>query len=283
MARACRFTGYGRHNTLVQSDQYATNLQNHITMNIWIYIQLTVTSFCRLHDYCASKKSPFVKELIDAIKDPTHICNEHQVRSMSTNELIQVDLVLRDEFIAYHRKYLNAHDIDLLGDEESGVTIEEQTSKLVLYFVHLLKHQNALEGNETVFPKLFHPVPTHGIKRYHMDIDAEIIYYLLKDIGIEIPKKSTVDGKHINAPIFVRDRLHVAHFDKYFSVKQFESTSERKLFNYSNGISTDGVSISILLKKDELIEAGQPTQRKKKYRHLSGECLVLVLLSLLNF
>ncbi len=86
------FTGYGRHNTL-QSDNYATNLQNHITMNIWIYIQLTVTSFCRLHDYSASKKSPFVKELICAIKDPAYTCNEHQVRSISTNELIPVDLV----------------------------------------------------------------------------------------------------------------------------------------------------------------------------------------------
>jgi hypothetical protein len=50
------FTEYGRHNTL-QSDNYATNLQNHITMNIWIYIQLTVTSFCRHHNYSASKKS----------------------------------------------------------------------------------------------------------------------------------------------------------------------------------------------------------------------------------
>ncbi len=54
-ADVASFTGYGRHNTL-QSDQYATNLQNRITMNIWIYIQLTVTSFCRLHDYSASKK-----------------------------------------------------------------------------------------------------------------------------------------------------------------------------------------------------------------------------------
>ena len=65
------------------------------------------------------KKSPFVKELICAIKDPAYTCNEHQVRSISTNELIPVDLDSRDEFIDYHQKYLNEHDIDLLGDEES--------------------------------------------------------------------------------------------------------------------------------------------------------------------
>ena len=49
------FTGYARHNTL-QSDQYATNLQNHVVMNIWIYIQYTITSFCCLHEYLTSKK-----------------------------------------------------------------------------------------------------------------------------------------------------------------------------------------------------------------------------------
>ncbi len=99
-----------------------------------------------------------VKELICAIKDPAYTCNEHQVRCISTNELIPVDLDSRDEFIDYHRKYLNAHDIDLLGDEESGIMIDEQSSKLVLYFVHLLNYQNTLEGNESVHPKLFYPV-----------------------------------------------------------------------------------------------------------------------------
>ena len=85
------------------------------------------------------------------------------------------------------------------------ITIDEQSPKLVLYFVHLLNYQNTLEGNESVYPKLFYPVPVHGIKRFHMDIDAEIMYYLLKNIGTEIPKYSTVDGRNINAPIFVHD------------------------------------------------------------------------------
>ena len=73
-----------------------------------------------------------------------------------------------------------------------------------------------------------------------MHIDNEIIYYLLKDIGVSIPKHSEVDGRNINAPIFARDGLHIPHFDHYFSVKKFESANERKMFNYSNGISTDG-------------------------------------------
>jgi hypothetical protein len=104
-----------------------------------------------------------------------------------------------------------------------------------------------------------------------MDVDNEIIYYLLKDIGMGIPKKSQVDGRNINAHIFARDGLHVTHFDNYFSVKQFESANERKKFNYSNGISTDGVSISILLCKDETIVAGPPIRRARGNCHLSGE------------
>ena len=106
-----------------------------------------------------------------------------------------------------------------------------------------------------------------------MHIDNEIIYYLLKDIGVSIPKHSEVDGRNINAPIFARDGLHIPHFDHYFSVKKFESANERKMFNYSNGISTDGVSISILLSKDETIQAGPPLRRAKEFRHLSGEYL----------
>ncbi len=67
-----------------------------------------------------------------------------------------------------------------------------------------------------------------------MDIDNKIIYYFLKDIGVSIPRCSQVDGKNINTPLFTHDGLHVAHFDNYFSVKQFESKNERKMFNYSS-------------------------------------------------
>ena len=261
-----QFTGYGRHNTL-QSNQYATNLMNHITMNIDGYIHHTITSFCRLHEYPTSKKNPFVQEIMKAIKEPTHVCTEDFIRN-SRNELIPVNQLIRDDFIKYHHEYLEQHSIDLLGDEESGVTIEEQAPKLVLYYVHLLQYQNMFDGNEDVAAELFFPVPVHGIKRYHMDIDGEIMFYLLKDCDVVLPSKSTVDGKNINAPYFVRDGLHIEYFNKYFSVQKFESGS--KYFNYGNGISTDGVSLSILLKKDDTVDAGVAKQRKKKYRHLSG-------------
>jgi hypothetical protein len=273
-ADVAHFTGYGRHNTL-QSNQYATNLQNHVEMNVWIYIKLTITTFCQSQGYSASKKSPFVIDLFNAIKDPNHVCSVTTVSSILTStEQLQVDIPSRDDFIAYHRNYLDEHDINLFSEEaENDTTIGEQTSKLVLYFVHLLKYQNSFESVEGVTPRLFYPVPVHGIKRYYMDVDNEIIYYLLKDIGVAIPRRSEVDGRNINAPIFARDGLHITHFDNYFSVKQFESKNERTKFNYSNGISTDGVSISILLMKDETIVAGPPTQRKKEHRHLSGELL----------
>jgi hypothetical protein len=52
----------------------------------------------------------------------------------------------------------------------------------------------------------------------------------LKDIGVGILRHSQEDGRNINAPIFACDGLHVAHFDNYFSVKQFECANERKKF-----------------------------------------------------
>lgn len=89
-----------------------------------------------------------------------------------------------------------------------------------------------------------------------MDIDGEILYHLAKDCGIPLPTRSLIDNKNMNAPYFVRDGLHVELFKEYFSVVQFESG--RKYFNYSNGISTDNVSLCVLLIKDEIIEAGVP-------------------------
>ena len=147
-------------------------------MNVWCYIKLTITTFCRSQGYCASRKSPFVIDLFNAIKNPDYDCTVTTVSSLLTStEQLLVDLQSRDEFIVYHRNYLNDHDIDLIGDEESNTTIGEQSSKLVLYFVHLLKYQNLFEAVEGVTPRLFYPVPVHGIKRYHMDVDNEIIYY----------------------------------------------------------------------------------------------------------
>lgn len=207
---------------------------------------------------------------MQGIKNPAHEFTITQVRHSISNRMIPVDEMLRDDFIHYHREYLSTKSIDLLGDEESGVTMEEQAEKLVLYFVHLLRYQNGFENNEEVNAKLFNPVPVHGIKRFHMDIDGEILFYLLKDCGVSIPKFSAVDGKSMKAVYFVRDGLHVDYFNKYFSVQQFE-TEHSKSFNYSNGISTDNVAISILLKKNENIEVGVAQRRKKQYRHLSGE------------
>ena len=123
---------------------------------------------------------------MNAIKDPTHVCTENIVQN-SFNELIPVNQNMRNDFIKYHHEYLAQHSIDLLGDEESGVTIEEQAQKIVL--VHLLQHQNRFEDNEDVAAKLFFPVPVHGIKRYHMDIGGEIMYYLLKDCNVVLPGK----------------------------------------------------------------------------------------------
>ena len=262
--------GYARHYSL-HADQYATNLVNHITANVWRYINYTIISFCRSNGYPTSMKHPLVKELMAGIKDDSYIFAVTHVKHTVTNERIPVDQILRDEFIAYHRKYLDAKSIDLNGDEESGITIEEQAQKLVLYFVHLLKYQNTFVFNENdeIYAELFHPVPIHGMKRFHMDIDGEILYYLLKDCGIELAKRSPVDGGYINAPIYVRDGLHVRYFDEYFSVKQFETAP--KTFNYSNGISTDNIAVSVLLKRDESVAPGVAQRRKKTFRLLSSE------------
>ena len=135
-AYRCHHTGYGQHNTL-QSNQYATNLQNHVEMNVWCFIKLTITTFCRSQGYCASRKSPFVIDLFNAIKNPDYDCTVTTVSSLLTStEQLLVDLQSRDEFIVYHRNYLNDHDIDLIGDEESNTTIGEQSSLLCISSIY---------------------------------------------------------------------------------------------------------------------------------------------------
>jgi hypothetical protein len=96
---------------------------------------------------------------------------------------------------------------------------KQQNFFCILYFVHLLKYQNALEGNDAVTPKLLHPVSVHSIKQYHMDIDAEIIYYLMRDIGVHIPRHGAVDGRNMNAPTLSHDRLHIDQFNKTFLLR----------------------------------------------------------------
>ncbi len=61
-------------------------------------------------------------------------------------------------------------------------------------------------------------------------------------------------------------------FKKYFDFKRFESKlSNRKSFNYSRGITTNGVKISFLYNVNTGIEVGPTHQRKYSQRHLLGK------------
>jgi hypothetical protein len=81
------------------------------------------------------------------------VCSVTTVSGVLTStEQLLVDLQSRDDFIAYHRNYLIDHDIGLIGDEESCISIGEQSSKLVLCFVHLLNYQNLFEAVKGVTP-----------------------------------------------------------------------------------------------------------------------------------
>ena len=71
------------------------------------------------------------------------------------------------------------------------------------------------EGNEDVNQKLFHPVPAHDIKRHSLDIDGEILYYLLKGANIEGLPTRTSNYKAMIATSFVSEGCHEFCFREY--------------------------------------------------------------------
>ena len=63
--------GYGRHLQL-QSDMYATNLQNH-ALNLWKFVDYTIKMFCQRNGFPFTQDSDLVDDLRNAIKDPDHL------------------------------------------------------------------------------------------------------------------------------------------------------------------------------------------------------------------
>jgi len=104
--------GYSR-NYQLSADKYATNLHNHVIMNIWTFIRHTVQTFCRLHNYPSSKNHPLVLDIIDAIKDPAHICTIDDYKNPE-QMIVNIDTDARVEFIKYHREYLQENKIQNL-------------------------------------------------------------------------------------------------------------------------------------------------------------------------
>jgi hypothetical protein len=123
---------------------------------------------------------------------------------------------------------------------------------VLLYFVLLLEDQNSLDGNEQVSPKLIYPIPVHGIKQHRIEIDGEILYYLLKDAGVMGLPDKRVNGKPMNAPNFITEEYHQPYFDEYFAHNQF--TNDHKEFNYGNAVTTNNVKLSIKMKVDPIAD-----------------------------
>ncbi len=64
------------------------------------------------------------------------------------------------------------------------------------------------EGNEDVNFKLFHPVPVHVIKHHSLDIDGEVLYYLLKDANIGLPTRTKNNKSMIATSFEVNDTMN---------------------------------------------------------------------------
>ena len=249
--------GYGRHLQL-QADMYATNLQNHV-LNLWKFVDYTIKTFCQRNGFPFTHDSDLVDELRNAIKDPDHVIT---IDSVEENEwIIVMDSAVCQSFISYHHDHFKKKDMDMKSIETIPV------EKIILYFVHLLKYQHLHDSQDNPV-KLFYPVPIHSVKRLSMTIDPEILYHMLNELGDEEIRTNSINrddfANGANAP-------YKYFFEKYFDFKQFESKeTERKNFNYSRGITTNGVKLSFLYNISAEVEAGPSHQRKSSQRYLLG-------------
>ena len=137
--------------------------------------------------------------------------------------------------------------------------------KIILYFVHLLKYQHMYHNQDNPV-KLFYPVPVHSVKRLSRVFDPELSFHMLNELGDDEIRFNNIRWEDFtygdNAPFKY-------FFEKYFDFKRFKSkVSDRKSFNYSHGIITNGVKLSFLYKISAEVDAGASHQRKLSQRYL---------------
>ena len=256
--------GYARLVKLI-SNKYATLLVNHVDANTISYIESTAISFCQSHDLPASRKGPLVQDLVRVI---VNYADQPQSSYILASRRLRRK---RDEFINYHTRYLDDHDIDLrepLGD---------QHNKIVIYFVHLLKWQHTVDLGDDRQAALFPVVPMFGVKRYSIPFDPEIMFYLLR--GANVPGLPTVclnefnnsgQPKNMKAAFFVKEKHHM-RFLVYFGGTS--KANERRQPNSGDMGSSNGVKASRKFTIDPTVPAGPDQMRKKVHRNLESKYL----------
>lgn len=256
--------GYARH-MKHESNSYATRAVNHVAVNTLTFIGYTIQSFLisiNLPD-TAKKSHPLFKDIMNKIQQGS----TYQLTYAMSNQQEEDD---RDEFIQYHLTYLDNHDIDLCSD------LASQHEKIILYFVHLLRYQNEVDLGNGRQPKLFYPVPMNSITRSSITVDGEILFYILKDAGVpDLPKTCPQEtnnngvAKNMTAPFFVKHNYYQGMFNKYIQNEQHETA--RRQFNYSDGLSTNGVKASLKYEIDDTLPCGPPQPRPRPFRYLESK------------
>ena len=245
-----RVDGFSRHLALA-ANRLAVNIVVMAEKNTEIYIGHTISSFMMSIGLKPSKSHPLYIDLMKCIKDPTEVL---------TFNIPQVHQQARDNFLNYHRNYLNTHSIDLQG------SLSDQHEKILLYFAHLLNYQDTVQLPDGKEPKRFHVVPIHDVKRMHIDIDAEILFYLLRDAKPHGFPFFDLHGNQMTAARFRAAGLVNEWTRKMFNVSQHES--DRRKFKK---LLTNGVAISTVYELDENIEPGPAQVRPRHLRGLASK------------
>lgn len=253
--------GYARDVKLI-ANKYATLVVNHVETNTIRFIENTAMSFCKSNGLPDSRKCPLVQDLVRVI-----VNNDNQPQYSYALESPELEEE-RNTFIEYHTNYLDNNDIDLqapLGD---------QHNKIILYFVHMLKWQHTVDlGDDTQAP-LIKAVPMYSIQRYSLTFDPEIMFYLLRDAGIQLPTKCNNEYRNgelrnLTAAYFVKER-HYLNYLHFFGGS--DKVNERRQPNSSNMGTTNGVKASRRFIIDPTIDPLGPDQeRRKQYRHLKSK------------
>lgn len=235
------------------ADTYASSMEAHVTNNTETFIRNTIETFMLLQGMDYTKTHPYAIDLLQKIING----DNHQYSYNSP----AINIQARNDFIKYHRDYLDSKNIDL-----SDVGIKD-TEKKILYFCHLLSYQddNSKQMMQDLNrePKRFFSVPIHRIGLLSTLIGGKSFYYILKKAGITLPVG--------NVAAFTAEKHHQRLFPQHFNLSRFESVSGRRSFQHGDRIKTNGVKFSVTNEIDDNAPRGT-AQRRPRNINSSSEC-----------
>ena len=187
-----------------------------------------------------------------------HRCTWLNSRLHLVTVVSQVDSDLLEEFIGFHREYIDEKEIDFSKTGEP-----QMTSAMVLYFMRLLEYQNTVELPDDKEPKLFHVVPLCRVGLTNILIDNYVMYFVLDDVGL---LDACDDGTTMTRTKFLELKMYEHYIANFFDVGAGQSQGEVKRREFPEGgapCSTNGVKFCIGYHVNEHVEPG-PHQRRKR-------------------